>query len=39
MGVIRALDENGMTGQILTSGIDGTVDALAASRREPPTCR
>ncbi len=30
MGVIRALDENGMTGQILTSGIDGTVDALAA---------
>lgn len=30
MGVIKALDENGMTGKILTSGIDGTVDALAA---------
>ncbi len=30
LGVIQALDENGLTGQILTSGIDGTVDALAA---------
>jgi len=30
MGVIQALEENGMTGKILTSGIDGTVDALAA---------
>jgi ABC-type sugar transport system substrate-binding protein len=30
MGVIQALAENDMTGKILTSGIDGTVDALAA---------
>lgn len=30
MGVIKALDENGLTGKVLTSGIDGTVDALAA---------
>jgi inositol transport system substrate-binding protein len=30
MGVIKAFDENGVKGKMLTSGIDGTVDALAA---------
>lgn len=30
MGVIKAIEENGMEGKILTSGIDGTVDALDA---------